>query len=171
LKQAHVEKVETVYENIVYVSEFTRYRMYALTMTGVLLDTLQIVMGDLGSASQIAMRPGLFAPPSTIEAPAETTAETGEVVKLPLDLRNDKNDVITTAPFPDPRRITVYAIGEIEINNITVEATFDQHVTVNENSEFHIDTSTPRSCRLVPSSSTSRKTRGSRTGSRIVRSL
>jgi len=40
--------------------------------------------------------------------------------------------------FPDPDRFTVFAIGDVDVNGITIEVTFLQQVTTNNSNEFSV---------------------------------
>ena len=68
--------------------------------------------GDLPSPTQMAIRPGFFAPLSSIVDEA-TEFVAGLRILLPLDLRDDNNNAIITGDLPDPSRFFGYTVGEI----------------------------------------------------------
>jgi len=88
--------------------------------------------GDLPTPTQMAIRPGFFAPLSSIVDEA-TEFVAGLRILLPLDLRDDNNNAIITGDLPDPSRFSCYAVGEITTESgERLEITSEQKVVSND---------------------------------------
>ena len=106
-----------------------------MTTAGHIFTTLDIDFGDLDSPIDMAIRPGTFAPLSTITIPDELIALAGESIELQLTLRDVRNSPITSS-LPDPNRFTCFAVGEVDVGGQVIEVTFPQEVTRNEADSF-----------------------------------
>ena len=108
-------KAMTIFEDLIYVVDYSWNVVYVFTLDGFPIGKLDVTMGDLGGANDMAIRPGTFAPLSMLgSAEIETTA--GFLSSRPLDLRDVKDQPITAMMLPDPDRLTAYVIGEVEIH-------------------------------------------------------
>jgi len=123
-----------IHDNIVYIPDYLWYKMYAMTLNGVFLTALDIKMGAFDTPSALAIRPGLFAPLSSVSLPS-TSLTAGQAVNLLLDLRDGLNQPITS-PYPDPSRISVIAIGEIDVNGEMRTVEFELEVIANEQIDY-----------------------------------
>jgi len=129
----------SIVHSVVYVADQTGDRIYAFTLKGVYLGILDVRIGAYGLATTLAIRPGVFAPLSTIATPPRTTLTAGEQINLSLDLRDGSNAPITStssSPLPQPDRFTSFAVGEIDIGGQQAEVSFDQEVTATTAGEF-----------------------------------
>jgi len=100
-----------IFEDLVYVTDGTANKVYVLTLDGHLISSLPgINMGDMASPTQLAIRPGLYAPfSSVITGSTVFTAVAGEELAFPLDYRDCLNNSITVADgLPFPNRLTTY---------------------------------------------------------------
>jgi len=125
----------------VYVTDFSYNKIYVTTFEGVRFrEALDYRIGGMSMPTQLDIRPGTVAPLSSVTSPPTLSAVAGELIELPLELRDSWNQPITSS-FPDPKRFTVFAVGEIDVNGVMREVTFPQSVVVNENDEFFVHTS------------------------------
>jgi len=129
-----------IVDSIVYTMDYSFDKIWASTLRGGFIETVDIAVGDYNSPTQLAFRPGIFAPLSTIitESSDDLAYNAGEQISFPLELRDDRNNAIIT-PFPDPNRFTVTAVGEVlQVNGEMREITIPQQVVSNENNDFSV---------------------------------
>jgi len=112
-------------DSVVYVLDYSYDKIWAYTLEGELIYDLDLAIGDFNMASQLAIRPGIFAPLSKIiiTETSDLTFTAGELMSFSLDLRDDRSNAIT-ASYPDPSRFTVFAEGSVEVNGFFEKSKF-----------------------------------------------
>jgi len=113
-----------IVDSIVYAMDYSFGKIWAFTLHGVFIKSLDLAIGSYGSPYQLAIRPGTFPPLSLIITEfSDLTYNAGELIKFPLELRDDRNKAISTS-YPDPNRFTVFATSSVEVNGEMRELRF-----------------------------------------------
>ena len=119
-------------KQLIYVGFYTSGRVAVFTYAGrTPIGMVGEKPADTPLIRSITRRPGVFAPFSRIVAPHISITRAGEPLQLLLDLRNDKNDKITSLNA-DPSRFSVYAEGETLVNNELRSVIIEQQVIVGD---------------------------------------